>query len=286
MKKKQHAVAPVASVAPVVEVSVEVESSRSVDKLAKLFHYNPDNTVTLEAESKLTAPELVTFLSDRIVAWGSESIRLANTLRLARMLPPVKEPVFTLKDGQQVQTGEIETEAFRWTIEKLKANSATASTFANIVYLIPAIDVKENNAGLLPESLSVFAVKNALGWLKDKGVIDEKTMKLDPVKSVTDPVVAKLKEGVAASKLSKDLRELRKPTPAPATPAGTPAASGNPEVAKGEDTPDKVALDLTLIVGRVDKLNVSVGVDKVRASITGAVRDLAKLAGFELTPIK
>lgn len=260
-----------------VNAPVVLEANiRPMKKLEKLFQYAADNSVTLVANSKLTAPELVAFLSERIVAWGSESIRLANTLRIARMLPPVKE-------------GEREVPAFKWAIEKLKANSATASTFTNIAYLVPAIDVKEANGGAFPDALSPFAVKNALGWLREKGVIDEKTGKLDPVKSLTDPVVKRLKEGVGASKLASELKELRKPaettTPAPAS--GTTSASNpTPAVEKGADTPAKVALDLALIVGRVDKLNAAMGREKVAPDITGAVKNLALLAGFDLVAIQ
>lgn len=260
--KKQSAIATTGAT-----VVLESPIIRPMGKLEKLFVYGADDSVTLVKDSKLSAPELVAFLSERVQKLGSESVRLANTLRLARMLPKVKE-------------GEREVDAFRWVTDRLKADSATVSAFQNIAYLVPAIDVKEAN-GL---TVSPFAVKNALGWLKDKDVIDDKG-KFKPA-AVADPVVKLLNTGIGASKLAAELKELRKPTP-PATPVVTTGApTGAPEVNKGEDTPAKVALDLRVILSRVEKLNVSLGVDKVRSEITGSVRDLAKLAGFDLVPIK
>lgn len=261
--KKQSAIATVGA-------TVVLESSiiRPIGKLEKLFQYGTDDSVTLVKDSKLTAPELVAFLSERVQKLGSESVRLANTLRLARMLPKVKE-------------GEREVDAFRWVTDRLKADSATVSAFQNIAYLVPAIDVKEAN-GLTG---SVFGIKNALGWLKDKGVIDEQG-KFKPEK-VADPVVKMLKDGTGASKIAAELKELRKPTPPAVTPTVTTGApTGTPEVTKGQDTPASVALDLRVILSRIEKLNVSLGVDKVRSEITGSVRDLAKLAGFDMVPIK
>jgi hypothetical protein len=268
----------------VAEIIVPV---RSIKALEKAFIIDDaTNTVTLAKDSKLTGPEMLTYLSSKVERMGSETIRLANTLRLAKMLPDVEDTVRNAK-GEEVKK---KFKAFDWVIAKLKANSATASTFTNIVYLIPALEVNEKNH----LNVSPFATKNALGWLKEKGVIDDDG-KFKAGKE-TDPVRAKLVAGIGASKLAEDIRKIREEEKkaeaarnAPSAPAGeTPApvdGQGTP-VEKGGDTPAKLSLDLVIMAGRFEKLNVELGPDKVRPDVTGAIRDLAKLAGFDLVAIK
>lgn len=252
--------------ATIVAESPAVEVIRDMGKLEKLFSYGADDSVTLVPNSKLTASELFTFLKERVQKLGSDSVRLANTLRIARMLPDVKE-------------GEKSVNAFDWVKGKLKADSATTSAFANIAYLVPAIDVIEQN-GL---KVSPFTAKNALGWLRDKEVIDDNG-KFKAEKAVADPIASKLKEGATGKDISAALKKIRDDAKAEEE-AKKKAALG----LKPEEKPDPVVgivLDLKGIIARLDKAQAEGDIQKVRASVTGAVRDLAKLAGFDLVQIK
>lgn len=252
------------TVAPVVESSVE--RIRPMDKIASLFVYGSDDSVTLVKDSQLTATELFTFLSERVQKLGSESVRLANTLRVARMLPDVKD-------------GDKSVNAYQWIVAKLKADSATVSAFNNIAYLVPAIDVKEAN-GL---TVSAFTVKNALPWLRDKDVIDE-SGKFKAEKAGSDPIAEKLKAGATGKDISAALKKIRDDAKA-AEEARKKAALG----IKADEKPDPVVgivLDLKGIIARIDKAQAEGDIAKVRAGLTGTIRDLAKLAGFDLVQIK
>lgn len=264
--KGAAAIATAIAPAPVkvVESSI-VERVRPMDKVASLFIYGADDSVTLVKDSQLTATELFTFLSERVQKLGSESVRLANTLRIARMLPDVKD-------------GDKSVSAFQWVTAKLKADSATVSAFNNIAYLVPAIDVKEQN-GL---TVSAFTVKNALPWLRDKDVIDENG-KFKPEKAGVDPIATKLKTGATGAEIGKELKRIRDEAKA-AEEARKKAALGIPT--EKPDPTVAIVLDLKGIIARLDKVMAEGDIAKVRASVTGTVRDLAKLAGFDLVQIK
>jgi hypothetical protein len=231
MKTTQEIVTSTITPAPAVALATDAQAStavtvidglampeRSTDEIGKCFAYDENDNASLVAGSELKASELLWYVSRKGERISSETTRLANVIRLARALPAVTE-------------GNLTVPAFAWVTVKLKANASTGSAFANMLGLIPALDIKDRNS--LPATLSVFAVKNAIGWLKEREVINGEGK--FTAKAVNDPVALALKEGVGATKLAKDIatrRELEKaaasggdkaPATTPATTPATPA---------------------------------------------------------------
>lgn len=268
MKTTSNAVA----VVPAAPAAGQAVIIRPLNVVRSMLVYG-ENSVQFAAGDHPTVDELALVVADDANSAESASVRAVNTLVLARMLPMV---------GKQ--------SAFEYVKEKVRSQCRTESTYSNIVGLVACKDfaTANNIEG------SLFTIKGATGYLQKVGLIgdDGKLVK----GAGKDPVVKALKSGTAQNAMRPviDAAKAKRPDKFPITPKKSPNASsptGNssklPESVelKGKDSVDKVVLDLTIIVGRVDKLESNGAREAFRKDAADVVRSLARLAGFDCVAI-
>jgi hypothetical protein len=257
----------------------QVEVIRKPADIRPLFVIDEAGNVSFQKGAKVSANELAGLIIEDANSVTSQTVRIVNTARLSRQLPPVKET----KGGGEKKLSVVETDAFTYVMNKVREGCATPSTYANIAGLIECADIADRNN----LKCSPFAVKEALGYLRKAGVLNSETLKLTGGGKVVEllksgaakvnairPVIAEAKEK-ANGKAAKE----GKPLPFPKGGA-TPTPSADKPAAKVEDTIDKVALDLKGMINRIDALWAKGDVDKQRPAIVDSARKIATLAGL------
>lgn len=251
---------------------------RNAQQVAALLVIGGDNSVMFGKGDKPSADEIAEFAIDRANASSSASLQAVNACRLARMLPDVVSGG-DLMAGEKVggkKSPVVKTPALSYVLERVKAGCATASTYQNIVGLIPCADMADGG------NTSPFAYKEALGYLRKVGAVAENadgSVKL--IMGKAGAVGKALKEGKGVNAMRPVVEKAKAAKPTLFPKKGTAS-----EPVKVEDTADKVALDLKGIVARWDKLASAGKTKELRAAGAETVAALAKLAGFSTAPLK
>jgi len=252
------------------------EIIRNASQVALCLVIGADNSVQFAKDAKVSPDELAGFAVDRANASASASLQAVNAVRLARMLPDV------VSGGELVEGKKspvVKTPAIKYVLEKVREGCATDSTYQNITALIACADICDNN-GI---TASPFAVKEAMGYLRKVEAIQDTPSGAKLSLAKAGAVGKALKAGTGVNKMRPVLEKAKaaKPTLFKAkTTTKTPDAP-----VKADDTADKLATDLKIIVSRWDKL-ASVSVTAVRNACGPTVAQLAKLAGLVLVEAK
>lgn len=206
------------------------------------------------------------------------SLRMANTLRLARQLPPVVN-------------GEIETPAFELAKIAFRSLAVTDGAFYNAFGMVAALDFVETNK---LTHISPFVAKETMGSLRAWGVLtkdDSKPLALT-VKSDSDERAKKLvrvlkdtKNPARVNSIRDVIAELKGK---PAKKAKAPVTDTPPEGEKAPAvtyTPETLNAELISVRGQWDKTVSASDVATVRKVCSQSVIELAKLAGFSCVPM-
>lgn len=258
---------------------------RSAAQVASILIIGEDNSVMFGKGDKPNADELAGFACDRANASASASLQAVNAVRLARCLPDIVTggEVSKGKDGKDVKAPVVKTPAMKYVLELVEKGCKTPSTYQNISGLIACADIAANS----DVSASPFAIKEGLGYLRKVGAIQDTDNGPKLIMSKGGAVAKALKSGTGVNAMRPviDKAKKAKPTLFPAKTTTTSKAPAAP--VKADDSADKLATDLKIIVARWDKLaGGKDGSAKLRAACSDKVVNLAKLAGFTTAPIK
>lgn len=265
--------------APAILSAVIVpEIQRPVSAVLAEITFDGEGNATLKKGSNVTWQEIALASAEKMHDAESASIRAANVLRLARMLPAVKQKD---KDG-----AEKEIPAFDMAAQGLRAALATESTYYNVLGMVAAVDVKEQYK--LP--VSAFAVKESLGTLRRFGVLPKGDGKALPPRLTNGeggkaaPLIKALKDGKAPVNALRAVLDKLNNRPAKKKGASNPAA---PASEKEIHNPAKLERDLITLAGEWEKTSGFHGVDKVRTpAIQFRAYVIAKLAGLDVKEVK
>jgi hypothetical protein len=245
--------------------AAEVEVIKSPREVETQLVIGEGNTVQFIKGAKVSPDELAGWVANRANNASSSSIQAVNGARLARKLPAV---------GKQ--------SAFDYVLAKVRSECATESTYQNILALLPCADLVENS-GL---ACSPFAVKEAIGFLKKKEAIAETANGFKMLSAKAGAVGIALKKGTGVNAMREVVGKAKDNNPT-LFPKKTGSTSKKTETVKADDSADKLATDLKIIVSRWDKLaSAKDGVKTLRNACGKTVADLAKLAGFEMVAVK
>lgn len=252
-----------------IEVSVQPKASDVQDWLV----IGDDNSVSFakDAGKHIDAEGLSVWIAKRANESASAGLLACNGLRLARNMSPVKI------EGKS-------RKAFDYVLERVYAQCRSKSAFDNILQLLPAADIVANAGGSIQSN--AWAVKEAMSFLTKTKALKDSSNGPVLLASKAGTVGKALVEGTGANAIRPVLRAAKAARPAlfPAKKASTTKKVA--DKLTGKDSVSKVILDLTLLVGRADKL---AGAGKpLRAELAKAdcLAALAKLAGFDLVAIK
>jgi hypothetical protein len=253
-----------------IEVSVQPTAAAVQNWLV----IGDDNSVSFakDAGKNIDAEGLSVWIATRANESASAGLQACNGLRLARNMSPVKI------EGKS-------RKAFDYVLERVRMQCRSKSAFDNILQLLPAADIVANAGGSI--NSNAWAVKEAMSFLTKTKALKDSSSGPVLLASKAGTVGKALVEGTGANAIRPVLKAAKaaRPNLFPPKKTGTTTKKVADKLT-GKDSVAKVILDLTLIVGRADKL---AGAGKpLRAELAKAecLAALAKLAGFDLVAIK
>lgn len=255
---------------------------RNASAVATLLVIGEDNSVMFGGGDKPNADELAGFAVDRANASASASLQAVNAVRLARCLPDIVTGGVVGAKG--AKSPVVKTPAMKYVLELVERGCKTPSTYQNIAGLIECADIAANSG----VTASPFAIKEGLGYLRKVGAIQSTDSGPKLLMSKGGAVAKALKAGTGVNAMRPVISKAKaaKPTLFPVKATGSTSKAPAAPV-KADDSADKLATDLKIIVGRWDKLaGGKDGSAKLRAACGETVANLAKLAGFSTAPLK
>lgn len=258
---------------------------RSIAEIGRELVIDAKGNVNAAKGNALTAVELGEWAADKVNSTKSAGVTAANALILARSLPDVK-------------VGDATVPAFCIAQDTLRKNVADGEYYVamGLVLSLDIIAVEK-----LPESTSVFTVRDSLGTLFRKGVLPSKKEIENGKKPEFKKVEGKVTKLVEALKDAKNppavnrIREIIADVndkPAKSAAEKKIAADAKEAAEKKAEAERIAATDAeycnrSLVACQAiwDKAVSKDGVARVRSVCENAIVALARLAGFDVKPL-
>lgn len=227
-------------------------------------------SVLFKKGARVTVDELAFLLNEDLKDSESKSVRLANTIRLARMLPAVKD-------------GDATVPAFDWVKDKVRAQiqseGRSEGAFYTTFQLVEAIDVIEANS----LKSSPTNVKDAMAALRKSEALPKGELKLKASKA--SALVKALKEGATQAKVREIVGKMGTTKKTKKSKTSTPPTDTT--TTKVPQTIDGIKAAIVGARGQWE-LGVQEGlkIEEIRQACFDEVAILARLAGYELVQLK